>query len=198
MYFFYKYYVVQFLQYTKLPVQYSYYYLKMFKQFTYFYFAYTSTLKVISKTYFTTNNLYLNHLYFLSLVSFKMFLKKLNIIKLVITIFSLIEEKNFIFFFKYLKWVFVNLTISKHTQFILSLKLFFKTLNVINLLPIKTRGFFIKFKGKIGFTGNLRKRHIFWYSNYLTKSDNTLNFLSKRQIIITKSGIFTIHILIST
>lgn len=55
----------------------------------------------------------------------------------------------------------MNLTISKHMQFILTLKLFFKTLNVVNLLPLKTKGFFIKFKGKIGFTGSLRKRHIF-------------------------------------
>jgi hypothetical protein len=65
------------------------------------------------------------------------------------------------------------------------------------LLPLKTKGFFIKFKGKIGFTGSLRKRHIFWYCNYLTKSDNTLNFIGKRQIIITKSGIFTVYLLIS-
>jgi len=82
-------------------------------------------------------------------------------------------------------------------QFILNLKLFFKTLNVVNLLPLKTKGFFIKFKGKIGFTGSLRKRYIFWSSNYLTKSDNTLNFIGKRQLIITKTGLFTVYVLIS-
>lgn len=108
-----------------------------------------------------------------------------------ISVYSFCVQKNLDLYNNFLKKIFVYLPIFKHYQFLILLKLYFKVLYHVNLLQTFLKGFFIKFKGKIGFVGNLRKRVILLRYGKASKFNLKINNITRHYLFLTQTGLFT-------
>ena len=99
--------------------------------------------------------------------------------------------KDCLFFLNYCKKVFEGSRIKSHRKIFLLIKKFFKCF-VTLFRRFKVRGFFLDLRGKIGLTGNSKKKRMYFRFRKHSLTRKTLRLNLSHNIIRTATGVLGI------
>ena len=169
-------------------------------KFSYFIWYFFQLLPIIKINIIELTNQNINNLlvlYFFNKYEFFNFLSEKHIFLISILFYFSILHKELSWFHILIINLFTLFSISKQIAFLLKLRKFLFFITTLYFFLFLIRGFYLKFKGKLGVRGNLRKRQfkIIWGKFSLFNKINRFKF--KSNIIKTSTGTINFFFLVN-
>lgn len=105
--------------------------------------------------------------------------------------------KDLLYFNTWLKYNLERFPLKKHKTFIFYLKLILNMYFALFKKFFKIKGFYLDLRGKVSVAGNAKKRHTSIVLGELTKSNRSLKFDWKQNIIHTNTGVLGLTLIIT-
>ena len=90
-----------------------------------------------------------------------------------------------------------NLNFKNHKKFLSFFNNFIKKYSLVFIDVLKIKGFFFDIRGKVGVTGNSKKRHFFFKIGSLNKSSKNIRIDYNQNLVRTYSGVMGLIYILS-